>query len=89
MIKSSKTRLKIRRQIVLEYLMSQLESGTKNTKEGKVNLTSKDIKKIQKEIKILEFKIKHNIGDVSYKEALVIVEKNKNTVVVTGNITTV
>jgi hypothetical protein len=43
-----------RREGALGRLEIQLESGSKNTKEGKANLTEKDIKRINKEISILE-----------------------------------
>lgn len=38
----------------LTRLKNQLELGKKNTKEGPVDLTEKDIKRINKEIIILE-----------------------------------
>ena len=41
----------------LQFLQAQLKKGTKNTKEGEVPLTEKDIKRINKEITILKTRI--------------------------------
>ena len=52
------TMRKIRRRNVLNRLKVQLEKGTKRSKEGElVNLTEKDIKRINKEITTLKERI--------------------------------
>lgn len=48
---------RIRRENALWRLQSQLETGVKNTKEGVVPLSEKDIKRINREIGILESRI--------------------------------
>ena len=40
----------IRRKAVIERLNAQIDSGYKNTKEGKIPLDEKDLVRIQKEL---------------------------------------
>jgi len=47
----------IRRQNVVERLEYQLETGMKNTKDGKVPLTSNDVKRIERELKTLKQRV--------------------------------
>ena len=46
-----------KREGALERLQSQIKTGMKNTKEGPVELTDKDVKRINKEIEILKIKL--------------------------------
>jgi len=46
-----------RRERALKRLQEQLKKGTKNTKEGVASLTEKDVKRINREIGILETKV--------------------------------
>ena len=46
-----------RRSTALKRLEAALESGVKNTKEGKAPLTEKDVKRIEKEISTLKSRI--------------------------------
>lgn len=54
---SMRVPVKSRRQRVIGRLESQLKSGTKNTKEGIVQLTDKDVKRINREISTLKSRI--------------------------------
>lgn len=54
---SMRVPVKSRRQRVIGRLESQLKSGTKNTKEGRVQLTDKDVKRINKELDILKKRV--------------------------------
>lgn len=48
---------KIRRRAALERLQLQVSLGTKNTKDGHIPLTERDLKRINKEILILQERI--------------------------------
>lgn len=48
---------KSRRSRVIDRLSIQLKSGSKNTKDGNVSLSEKDVKRIEKEITNLKEKL--------------------------------
>lgn len=54
---NSQQQTKDRRRTVISRLEEQLKSKTKNTKEGTIILTEKDIERITKEISILKTRI--------------------------------
>ena len=47
-----------RRRNALKRLQNQLDSGMKNTKNGQVPLTDKNVKRIEREIEVLNQRLK-------------------------------
>lgn len=54
---SKQIKVRHRRSNVIDRLNYQLKEGTKNTKEGTVPLTEKDVKRINKELETLKSRI--------------------------------